>query len=138
MVSPLTLPWLRRQRWLAPLVLACVWLAVLAPTVSRWQQAHSGVPVWELVCRSVSGHQGVQWMRVQAPEQAGPGIALVADHDDCPQCALQHHGWAPPPVLAAVLPTLVMARAWPMLFWQAPRPLFAWLAPWSTGPPALV
>lgn len=133
LAHPLSL-W-RRARWLAPLVLACVCLAVLAPTLTRLLQSAAGVPVWQVVCGSRSAqHQSVRLMRVDAGGDASRA-ALHAAHDDCPLCGLQHQGWAPPPTFKVEVPQAESVAALPPLFLHAPGRLHAWAAPWSTGPP---
>lgn len=125
---------LRRLRWFAHLVLACLCLAALAPTVTRLLQSAAGVPVWQVVCRSTGEHQAVQLLRVDVAGQGKPQVVQV-DHDDCPMCAVHHQAWLPP---SSGVPSLPSARShpdWPPLFLRAPRPLFAWSTPWSTGPP---
>lgn len=125
---------LRRARWLAPLVLAWVCVAVLAPTLTRLLQSAAGVPVWQVVCGSSEAHQSVRLMRVDGGGDESRA-ALYAAQDDCPMCGLQHAGWAPPPAVPRVPVWLGSGGHLPALFLQAPRPLFAWAAPWSTGPP---
>jgi len=120
MPSAFFLPWLRRARWLAPLVLACVCLAVLAPTLTRLLQSAAGVPVWQVVCGSRSAqHQSVRLMRVDAGGDASRA-ALHAAHDDCPLCGLQHQGWAPPPTFKVEVPQAESVAALPPLFLHAP------------------
>lgn len=128
------MPPLRCLRWFAHLVLACLCLAALAPTVTRLVQTAAGLPVWQVVCRSTGEHQAVQWLRVDFSGEHTLQLAQ-ADHDDCPMCVVSHLGWLPPSGGVSALPVALVLRHWPPLFLKAPRPLFAWATPWSTGPP---
>jgi hypothetical protein len=129
----------RHHPWLARVLLACLCLAVLAPSVSRLIQSARGVPVWQVVCRSDGSAQAVKLMQVSlaagaANSQAEHGSA--AHEGDCPLCLLQHEAWAPASGAPRFLVDSALRHVRPTLFWHAPAPLHAWAAPLSRGPPS--
>jgi len=136
-----TLP--HRHRWFARVVLACLCLAVLAPTLSRLIQSARGVPVWQVVCRSDGSAQAVKLMQVRlfagqlaAPaDQTGRPDHGAAHEGDCPMCVLQHVAAAPPGDAGSLTVDPALRHVRPTLFWHAPAPLHAWAAPLSRGPP---
>ena len=128
---------LRCPGWLARLVLACVCLAVLAPTVSRWLQHVTGAAAWQIVCHSSPNQPGaVSLVRVDASGKPADPRGSSQPSGDCPLCVLHAHGWAPAPSHADHLPVDLPRDGLPLLFLASPRPLFAWAAPWATGPPS--
>jgi Protein of unknown function (DUF2946) len=138
---------LRAHRWFTRAVLACLCLAVLAPTASRLLQSARGVPVWQVVCRSDgrvgSGDSAKALTLMQVSLGTGtpsrvPDHSSAAHSGDCPLCLLQHAAWAPAGAHALRFVPLALRHSRPLLFWHAPAPLYAWLAPLSRGPPSLV
>jgi hypothetical protein len=130
---------LRHRPWLARVLLACLCLAVLAPTVSRLIQSARGVPVWQVVCRSDGSAQAVKLMQVSL---AGGAANATPDHgnathqSDCPVCVWHQVAWAAAGAASLTVLDPGLRHVRPVLFCQAPAPLHAWAAPLSRGPPS--
>lgn len=124
--------------WLARVLLACVCLAVLAPTLSRLVQSARGLPVWQVVCRSDGSGQALQFMRVDAAAGGVHSHPQAAHESDCPLCTLQQPDAHVPPGARAALPLMALRHQAPQLYLRSPAPLHAWAAPRSRGPPSQV
>jgi hypothetical protein len=65
-----------------------------------------------------------------------PAMHSPAMHfEHCPFCFTHAGSFGLPFVASIVLPTVGAAAVAPLLFYRAPRPLFAWTAPQSRAPP---
>lgn len=118
----------RRRRWMLWALLCAVAMSAMAPGIARALAAWSGDGApWQVVCVSpATGKSGTP-----ADELATDGMA------SCPYCLLRADLAAPPPALPAMLLPPLLAQAVPVLFLQAPRPLFAWHSAQPRAPPLL-
>ena len=111
--------------WIACLAIL---FGALAPALSHAFDRSAGQTIVFPIC-SAAGHA------VPGSTPAGP-IDLGADpFKHCPFCADQHHAPGLLPQTPATL-TAVGEASFPVLFYQAPAPLFHWAAPQSRAPPA--
>ena len=109
------------------------WIAVfailfgaLAPTLSHAFARADAQALAFPVC-SAAGHA--------VPDAKNAGIDLGVDpFKHCPFCADQHHAPGLLPKSPAAL-VLIGSPVLPILFYQAPAPLFHWAATRSRGPP---
>jgi hypothetical protein len=69
-----------------------------------------------------------------AGETTAPPVPDMSHCDLC--CSHQHAAMAPPPYACALLVASLERDPYPPLFYQAPRPQFAWTAAQSRGPPS--
>lgn len=109
--------------------------AALAPTVSMTlAAARNADSFWTEICsvnapRATSGAAGTA-------DKEGPtkrGLAF----EQCAFCVMQGHTPALPAVAPVMLPAaLVIISRLPLLFLQAPHPLFVWATPQSRAPPS--
>lgn len=120
--------------------IACIaiFLATLAPTVSRALTVASGLAVPSLEICSVAGGMNMVPLKLS--------IALSIDDSkpasnamqmgDCPCCSMHAAVLALPPVALAPATGAVIAGLLPVLFHQSATPLFAWTPLLPRGPPA--
>ena len=127
-----TLAQLRRTSFIA--LLAMVTLA-LAPAVSKVVAAERVDSNLVEVCIT----EGTKWLPASELGQAAlaghdQGPSSVHDHDgDCPYCSLQTTKF-----LSSVIQSCTTTKSvalLPPLFYQAPKPLFAWAHSRSRAPP---
>ena len=69
-----------------------------------------------------------------AGQTTAPPVPDMSHCDLC--CSHQHAAMVPPPCAGALLVTSLGRDPYPALFYQAPRPQFAWTAAQSRGPPS--
>jgi len=128
-----TLAQLRRTSFIA--LLAMVMLA-LAPTVSKVIAAERVDSNLVEVCTT----EGIKWLSASEFGQvgsAGHDQVPSSPHDhggDCPYCNLQTTKFLSSAVQSCVATKSVALL--PPLFYQAPKPLFAWAHPRSRAPPS--
>ena len=117
--------------------IACIaiFLATLAPTVSRALTVASGMAVPSLEICSVAG--GMQAVPVRydgeqpsAPEK--PGMRMA----DCPCCSMHADTLSLPPTSLVLASGELITGLLPELFYQSATPLFAWTPVQPRGPPA--
>ncbi|MGK5036178.1 DUF2946 domain-containing protein [Janthinobacterium sp. LB3P118] len=117
--------------------IACIaiFLAALAPTVSRALTVASGMAVPSLEICSVAG--GMQAMPVRygaeqpsAPEKSGMRMT------DCPCCSMHADTLSIPPTSLVPASGEILTGMLPELFYQSATPLFAWTPVQPRGPPA--
>ncbi|WP_219117699.1 DUF2946 domain-containing protein [Janthinobacterium sp. UMAB-56] len=117
--------------------IACIaiFLATLAPTLSRALTVASGMAVPSLEICSVAG--GMQAMRARddaqepsAPEKSGMRMG------DCPCCSMHADTLSIPPTSLVLASGELITGLLPELFYQSATPLFAWTPVQPRGPPA--
>ena len=107
-------------------------LLALAPTLARAQRSlQPADPMW-LALHEVCVAQGV----VKVLGDAG-GSSASAEHEDCRFCQGAAALDLPPPAGSGLQLAPKAALAYPLLYWQAPRSLHAWLTPAPRGPPSV-
>lgn len=115
-----------RLQQLARTALALWLLAAVLPAVGSLVHAwQADAAPWGVVC-SADAAAGSD------AGQQGDGAHAGAH---CGWCLLQHQAWAPAPQAPALPLALPSGRLLPLLFQQAPRPLFAWAAAQPRAPP---
>jgi len=117
--------------------IACfaILLAALAPTVSRILAATCDAPLARAEICATHGDEMAQEEDHSAHHSSAPaGKELHFDH--CPFCATHAGSFGLAPVDALPLPEASGAPMLPPLFYQSPRPLFAWATPQPRAPPA--
>lgn len=121
------------RRITAALACLAILMAALAPSISH-ALSDAGKPrsLWAEICSSA----GLKLVKVdlgsELPAHGEPASAF----DHCPFC--QTHGGMPalPSSAAFFVPASLGSFAFPPLYYQAPRTLFAWASPQSRAPPA--
>ena len=123
----------RTHRFAAWLASFAILLAALAPAISHAVAAVQGGASWVEVCTAtgpalvkVAGEQAPA-----APEQDGQGMHM----EDCPFCLSHAGSFGLAPAAEAALPASLGTDPAPALFYQSPRPLFAWAAAQARAPP---
>lgn len=126
------------KRRMSIIALLALLTLVLAPSINKFfgQVQGSGVSHWVEVCTT----EGSKWLY---KSEAGPaslpgdegGPASSQQHgDDCPYCSLSAAKFL---MSASQSSSATKALApLPSLFYQAPKPLFAWAHSRSRAPPA--
>jgi Protein of unknown function (DUF2946) len=125
------------MRWRVGLLAALMWLAMMAPGLSRWLAASEG-QMWVEVCST----QGMRWVEVNlngksansddssAPEEA-PQKALL---EACAYCTLAtDRPWLPPTPVQWIISSAPATTAETFVGWTVPQVLM--LAPAARGPP---
>ena len=117
--------------------IACIaiFLATLAPTVSRALTVASGMAVPSLEICSVAGGMQAMPARYDAQEPSAPekqGMRM----GDCPCCSMHAAALAVPPTTLVLASGEVLTGLLPLLFYQSATPLFAWTPVQPRGPPA--
>lgn len=124
------------RRFSAWVACFAILLAALAPSVSHAVAAAkgSGSP-WLEICTTV----GTRYVRVaQDHNPVSPVPAQETLHfEHCPFCLTHAVSLGLPPADAFILPAGIGGHAFPFLFYQSPRPLFAWGAAQPRAPPAI-
>jgi hypothetical protein len=116
------------------IALVAMLMMVLAPTMSKVvasERANAGLVE---VCTA----EGMKWVTVSGAIQPDAdhkkGPVPAHDHDgDCPYCSLQTTKFLTTTTLSFATTPLVSLI--PPLFYQAPKPLFAWAHSRSRAPP---
>ncbi len=125
---------MHRIAWIACFAIL---LAALAPAISHAlaaQQHHAEQQAWVEIC-TMEGSKMVMTDGAHDPQQ--PAHDSFGHLEHCPFC-LNHavaHGL--PPAADFVMPVLAGDHVLPPLYYQAPRPLFAWATAQPRAPPAL-
>ena len=117
--------------------IACIaiFLATLAPTVSRALTVASGMAVPSLETCSVAGGMQAMPARYDAQEPSAPekqGMRM----GDCPCCSMHADTLSLPPTSLVLASGEVLTGLLPELFYQSATPLFAWTPVQPRGPPA--
>ena len=117
--------------------IACIaiFLATLAPTVSRALTVASGMAVPRLEICSVAGGMQAMPARYDAQEPSAPekqGMRM----GDCPCCSMHADTLSLPPTSLVLASGEVLTGLLPELFYQSATPLFAWTPVQPRGPPA--
>jgi hypothetical protein len=118
----------RHRSPVAWLTLVAMALALLAPGISRAVAFAKGdVTPWGVICSVGAGGR----MADGEPSQPSAAHAL----DACALCVLSCDAPPLPAVPIVIGVAAALGRAMPLLFLQAPRRLFAWLAALPRAPP---
>lgn len=123
---------LRLAAWIACLAIL---LNALAPAIShafgtqRGEQALLGA-----VCTTDRSGLARALLAAAAADENGGGN-LQGMNASCPYCATHAGAFLPPAAPVVRLPVDGLRHSPPPLFLDAPRPLFAWAATRSRGPP---
>ncbi|MDO9235493.1 MAG: DUF2946 domain-containing protein [Aquabacterium sp.] len=121
-------------RWITWLAVAVILFAALAPAVSHWVRVSQG--------SQPSLFQSAEVCSVQVAVGASkqPSSEPQGEHAwaHCPFCLIHADALVPPTGLA-LIPALALADSLvPMLFWHAPRTLFAWAPSQARAPPTSI
>ena len=117
--------------WIA---IVAVLMSSVAPTVS---QAVSLTQNDQNISIEICTTTGVKMTHVIDLGIAGNTDELAQSGGHCPLCVI-HGNQAPPLNLELSFAKPVNSNIYPQLFYQSPKPLFAWLALPSRAPPVLV
>lgn len=117
--------------WIACLA---VLMASLAPSISHainWSSGAAQTVQFE-ICTSA----GLISMADPIDAPASPSKHTMA-MNDCPMCSIHFDHLGLPPTIFPLLPADTRVGPAPRLFYQSPRPLFAWAPPQSRAPPVI-
>ncbi|ATD61232.1 hypothetical protein CNX70_14500 [Janthinobacterium svalbardensis] len=116
--------------------IACIaiFLATLAPTVSRALTVASGMAVPSLEICSVAGGMNMSpaTLSNDAPDSSKSGMRMA----DCPCCSMHADTLSLPPTSLVLASGELITGLLPELFYQSATPLFAWTPVQPRGPPA--
>ena len=116
--------------------IACIaiFLATLAPTVSRALTVASGLAVPSLEICSVAGGMNMlpATLSTDAPDTSKGGMHM----GDCPCCSMHADTLSMPPTTLVLASGEILTGLLPELFYQSATPLFAWTPIQPRGPPA--
>lgn len=116
--------------------IACIaiFLATLAPTVSRALTVASGLAVPSLEICSVAGGMTMlpATLSTDAPDPSKGGMRMA----DCPCCSMHADTLSVPPTSLVLASGELITGLLPELFYQSATPLFAWTPVQPRGPPA--
>ena len=116
--------------------IACIaiFLAALAPTVSRALTVASGLAVPSLEICSVAGGMTMlpATLSTDAPDTSKGSMRMV----DCPCCSMHAATLDIPPTSLVLVSGEILTGLLPLLFYQSATPLFAWTPVQPRGPPA--
>ena len=116
--------------------IACIaiFLAALAPTVSRALTVASGLAVPSLEICSVAGGMTMlpSTLSTDAPDTSKGSLRMA----DCPCCSMHAATLDIPPTTLVLASGEVLTGLLPLLFYQSATPLFAWTPVQPRGPPA--
>ena len=116
--------------------IACIaiFLAMLAPTVSRALTVASGLAVPSLEICSVAGGMTMlpATLSTDAPDTSKGSMRMV----DCPCCSMHAATLDIPPTSLVLVSGEILTGLLPLLFYQSATPLFAWTPVQPRGPPA--
>lgn len=118
--------------------IACIaiFLATLAPTVSRALTVASGLAVPSLEICSVAGGMNMlsATLSTDAPDpDTSKGSMRMGD---CPCCSMHADTLSIPPTTLVLASGELLTGLLPELFYQSATPLFAWTPVQPRGPPA--
>lgn len=119
------------RRITAALACMAILLAALAPAISH-ALSDAGQPrsLWAEICSST----GLKQVKLESATTSSVHGEPVSAFEHCPFC--QCHGGMPAlPPAALDVPAYSGSFPLPILFYQAPRPLFAWAGAQSRAPP---
>lgn len=116
--------------------IACIaiFLATLAPTVSRALTVASGLAVPSLEICSVAGGMNMSpaTLSNDVPDSSKSGMRMA----DCPCCSMHADTLSIPPTSLVLASGEILTGLLPELFYQSATPLFAWTPVQPRGPPA--
>lgn len=116
--------------------IACIaiFLATLAPTVSRALTVASGLAVPSLEICSVAGGLNMlpATLSTDAPYTSKGSMRM----GDCPCCSMHADTLSLPPTALVLASGELITGLLPELFYQSATPLFAWTPVQPRGPPA--
>ncbi len=116
--------------------IACIaiFLATLAPTVSRALTVASGLAVPSLEICSVAGGMNMlpATLSTDAPDPSKGSMRM----GDCPCCSMHADTLSVPPTSLVLASGELITGLLPELFYQSATPLFAWTPVHPRGPPA--
>ncbi|PIG30896.1 hypothetical protein CLU93_5242 [Janthinobacterium sp. 35] len=116
--------------------IACIaiFLATLAPTVSRALTFASGLAVPRLEICSVTGGMTMlpATLSTDAPDTSKGSMRM----GDCPCCSMHADTLSVPPTSLVLASGELITGLLPELFYQSATPLFAWTPVHPRGPPA--
>ena len=117
--------------------IACIaiFLATLAPTVSRALTVASGLAVPSLEICSVAGgmNMSAATLSNDAPDTSKGSMRM----GDCPCCSMHADTLSVPPTSLVLASGELITGLLPELFYQSAAPLFAWTPVPPRGPPAV-
>ncbi|MEF2266218.1 DUF2946 domain-containing protein [Janthinobacterium sp. LS2A] len=115
--------------------IACIaiFLATLAPTVSRALTVASGLAVPSLEICSVAGGMNMLAATFSTDK---PDTKSSMRIGDCPCCSMHAAALDIPPTTLVLASGELITGLLPLLFYQSATPLFAWTPVQSRGPPA--
>ena len=118
--------------------IACIaiFLATLAPTVSRALTVASGLAVPSLEICSVAGGMNMlpATLSTDAPDPDTSKCSMRMG--DCPCCSMHADTLSLPPTSLVLASGELITGLLPELFYQSATPLFAWTPVQPRGPPA--
>lgn len=116
--------------------IACsaIFLATLAPTLSRALTVASGLAVPSLEICSVAGGMNMlpATLSTDAPDTSKGSMRM----GDCPCCSMHADTLSLPPTALVLASGEILTGLLPELFYQSATPLFAWTPVQPRGPPA--
>jgi hypothetical protein len=123
----------RLTSWIA---ICAILMAALAPTISHAIAAASDAPNnWIEIC-SVNGSKLVNiGDEIGNNHQPQEPVNYSTHFEHCPFCMMHAISLGMPPSAEFKLPVLQGSSLTPSLFFQAPRPLFAWTKSQPRAPP---
>ena len=115
--------------------IACIaiFLATLAPTVSRALTVASGMAVPSLEICSVAGGMNMLPATFSTDK---PDTKSSMRISDCPCCSMHAAALDIPPTTLVLASGELITSLLPLLFYQSATPLFAWTPVQPRGPPA--
>lgn len=127
---------MRKKTATIALWIAClaVLMAALAPSISHALNRSRGGT--QAMAFEICTAAGMISMAAPADTPSLPGKHAMA-MDDCPFCSMHFDQLGLPPTAFPLVAADSRASAAPRLFYQSPRPLFAWAPPQSRAPPAM-
>ncbi len=117
--------------------IACfaILMASLAPSISHAVAAAKSVPnAWMEIC-TVTGSKMVTVDADQDAQTSAP-VEKTMHFEHCPFCLNHTVSAEMPPAADFVMPVISGDHVLPSLFYQSPRPLFAWAVAQPRAPPA--
>ncbi|NVI84993.1 DUF2946 domain-containing protein [Janthinobacterium sp. BJB401] len=116
--------------------IACIaiFLATLAPTVSRALTVASGLAVPSLEICSVAG--GMNMLPTTFSTDTADTSKGSLRMGDCPCCSMHAGTLSMPPTTLVLASGEILTGLLPELFYQSATPLFAWTPVQPRGPPA--
>lgn len=126
------------KRFAAWIACCAILMASLAPSISHALAAASNAgSFWAEICSA----SGIKLLKVadDAANQQASGSSSPAEKglqfEHCPFCFTHAASFGLPPSAGFILPVVSGVPMRPSLFYQSPRPLFAWAAAQPRAPP---